>query len=138
MTSQNKTLRCAASTMYSMAGANMPNGVNASVEDGCFWLAGMVSAPFTTSGNRMGVNANKKIQMPAGRTAIEALETTGCQTSRSNSIPSSRCRRSAPLERHGDVTRHTAGKIDDFHLELVSTGTEVLRPKLIDLLRHSG
>ena len=48
----------------------MPNGVNASIDDGCFWLAGMVSAPFTTSGNRMGVNADKKIQMPAGRTAI--------------------------------------------------------------------
>jgi hypothetical protein len=26
MTSQNNTLRCAASTMYSIAGANIPNG----------------------------------------------------------------------------------------------------------------
>src|ERR1700748_3547910 len=138
MTSQNKTLRCAASTMYSMAGANMPNGVNASVEDGCFWLAGMLSAPFTTSGNRMGVNADKKIQMPAGRTAIEALETTGCQTSRSNSIPSSRCRRSAPLERHGDVTRHTAGKIDDLDPELVSAGMKILCPELIDFFWYPG
>src|SRR5262245_13664101 len=46
MTSQNNTLRCAASTMYSMAVANMPNGdVNAPLDVGCSWLAGIVSAP---------------------------------------------------------------------------------------------
>src|SRR5262245_4791080 len=43
-----------------------------------------------------------------------------------------------PLQCHRDVTRHAAGKIDDFDPKLVSAGVEVLRPKLIDLLRHSG
>src|SRR5262245_8426783 len=47
-------------------------------------------------------------------------------------------RRSAPLERHGDVTRHTAGKIDDLDPELVSARMEILRPELIDFFRYSG
>src|SRR5215813_3889309 len=46
MTSQNNTLRCAASTIYSMAGPNTPSGaVNAPTEDGCAWLDGIGSAP---------------------------------------------------------------------------------------------
>src|SRR5262249_41997885 len=43
-----------------------------------------------------------------------------------------------PLQCHRDVTRHAAGKIDDFDPKLVSAGVEVLRPKLIDLLPHAG
>src|SRR5215813_4134406 len=42
MTSQNNTLRCAASTMYSMAGANTSGVVNAPIEDGSAWLDGIV------------------------------------------------------------------------------------------------
>src|SRR5262249_8847619 len=43
MTSQNNTLRCAASTRYSMAGPNTPSGaVNAPIEDGSAWLDGIV------------------------------------------------------------------------------------------------
>src|SRR5215813_5547856 len=46
MTSQNNTLRCAASTIYSMAGPNTPSGaVNTPTEDGCAWLDGIGSAP---------------------------------------------------------------------------------------------
>src|SRR5215510_4209808 len=46
MTSQNNTLRCAASTMYSMAGPNTPSGaVNAPTEDGCAWFDGIGFAP---------------------------------------------------------------------------------------------
>src|SRR5262249_9133099 len=44
----------------------------------------------------------------------------------------------APLQCHPDVTWYSAGKIDDFDPKLVSASAEVLRPKLIDLLRHSG
>jgi len=36
------------------------------------------------------------------------------------------------------IPRHTAGKIDDFDLELVPARPEVLGPKLIDLLWHPG
>jgi hypothetical protein len=44
MTSQNNTLRCAASTMYSMAGANIPNGaVDALIMDRCFSSGSMIS-----------------------------------------------------------------------------------------------
>ena len=47
MTSQNSTLRCAASTMYSMAGANMPSGgAAAPIEDGALALDGIVSTPW--------------------------------------------------------------------------------------------
>src|SRR5215467_1209204 len=46
--------------------------------------------------------------------------------------------RSAPLERHRDVAWHSAREIDDFDPKLVSAGTEVLRPKLIDFLWHAG
>src|SRR5262245_37575805 len=46
MTSQNNTLRCAASTMYSITGPNMPNGdVNAPIEEACFESDDMVLAP---------------------------------------------------------------------------------------------
>src|SRR5262245_57829483 len=45
---------------------------------------------------------------------------------------------SAPLQRHGDVARHAAGKIDDLDPQLVSTLAEVFRPELIDLLRHAS
>src|SRR5262249_16971417 len=46
MTSQNNMLSCAASTTYSMAGANTPSGAgNAPIEDGCAWLDGIGSAP---------------------------------------------------------------------------------------------
>src|SRR5262245_8641791 len=55
------------------------------------------------------------------------------------SIEIDNCRRSsAPLERHRDVAWHPAGEIDDFDPKLVSAGTEVLRPKLMDLLWHAG
>src|SRR5258708_31119385 len=43
MTSQNNTLRCAASTRYSMAGANTPSGaLKGPIEDGSGWLGGIV------------------------------------------------------------------------------------------------
>src|SRR5215813_12162686 len=46
MTSQNNTLRCAASTIYSMAGPNTPSGaVNAPTDDWRAWLDGIGSAP---------------------------------------------------------------------------------------------
>src|SRR6516164_5971874 len=46
MTSQNNTLRCAASTMYSMAGPNTPSGAaNAPIDDGCAWLNDIGSTP---------------------------------------------------------------------------------------------
>src|SRR5262249_33517730 len=46
MTSQNNTLRCAASTIYSMTGPNTPSGaVNAPTDDGRAWLDGIGSAP---------------------------------------------------------------------------------------------
>src|SRR6478735_9495592 len=45
---------------------------------------------------------------------------------------------SAPLQRHSHISRHSAGKINDFDLQLVSALTEVLGPELIDLLRHAG
>src|SRR4029450_2961398 len=42
MTSQNNTLRCAASIMYSMTGANMPSGgVNVPIEVEWSWLDGI-------------------------------------------------------------------------------------------------
>src|SRR5215469_8158665 len=43
MTSKNNTLRCAASTIYSMAGPNTPSGaVNAPIEGGSARLDGIV------------------------------------------------------------------------------------------------
>src|SRR5262249_47454874 len=46
MTSQNNTLRCAASTMYSMAGPNTPSSaVNAPTDDWRAGLDGIGSAP---------------------------------------------------------------------------------------------
>src|SRR5262247_939634 len=43
MTSQNNTLRCAASIMYSMAGPNTPSdAANAPVEDRSAWFDGIV------------------------------------------------------------------------------------------------
>src|SRR5262245_35166184 len=76
--------------------------------------------------------------MPAGRSAIEAPKTTGCQVPRSNSIPSSRRGRSAPLQGHGDVTRQTAGNIADVDPELVAARMEILCPELIDFFRYTG
>src|SRR6516225_10743734 len=45
---------------------------------------------------------------------------------------------STPLQRHADISGQPPGIIDDFDPELVAAGTEVLRPKLIDLLWHAG
>src|SRR5215470_4932541 len=57
MTSKNNTLRCAASTMYSMAGPNTPSGaVNALIEDGCAWLDDIGSAPCLLLGRRGKAN----------------------------------------------------------------------------------
>src|SRR5215468_10429457 len=58
MTSQNNTPRCAASTMYSMAGPNTPSGaVNAPIEDGCAWLDGMALLPACSQPAREGQRA---------------------------------------------------------------------------------
>src|SRR5262245_7647439 len=45
--------------------------------------------------------------------------------------------RSTPLQGHGHVSRHAAGKIDDLDPELVSALAKVLRPELIDFLGHA-
>src|SRR5262247_4012945 len=45
---------------------------------------------------------------------------------------------SAPLQRHADISGQPSGIIDDFDSQLVSARTEILRPKLIDLLWHAG
>src|SRR5262245_53753354 len=45
--------------------------------------------------------------------------------------------RSTPLQGHGHVSRHAAGKIDDLDSELVSALAKVLRPELIDFLGHA-
>src|SRR5262245_19528152 len=45
---------------------------------------------------------------------------------------------STPLQRHADVSGQSSGILDDFDPELVSARTEILRPKLIDFLRHAG
>src|SRR3981189_1845083 len=52
ITSQNSTLRCAASTMYSIAGANMPSGkvdVNELAVDDDLGSGGIVSLPILLS-----------------------------------------------------------------------------------------
>src|SRR5215469_11820018 len=43
-----------------------------------------------------------------------------------------------PLQRHADISRQPPGILDDFDSQLVSARTEVLCPKLIDLLWHAG
>src|SRR2546430_12386632 len=45
---------------------------------------------------------------------------------------------STPLQRHADISGQPSGIIDDFDSQLVSARTEILRPKLIDLLWHAG
>src|SRR5712691_7755063 len=45
---------------------------------------------------------------------------------------------SAPLQRHADIARHPARKIDDLNLQLVSAGPKVFGPQLMDLLGHAG
>src|SRR5246500_760867 len=44
---------------------------------------------------------------------------------------------STPLQRHADISGQPSGIIDDFDSQLVSARTEILRPKLIDLLWHA-
>ncbi len=96
------------------AGANMPSaGVTASIGDGCLWMDGIVSAP-----------ASRLFSSPC---------TADCRSARQRSAV-----RSAPLQRHADVSGHAAGKINDLDPQPVSARTEVLRPKLIDLLRPAG
>src|SRR5215470_16685731 len=47
MVSRNRTLRCAASTMYSMTGANRPNGAMVTCrEDECSWMDGIFPLRF--------------------------------------------------------------------------------------------
>src|SRR5262249_50961315 len=47
-------------------------------------------------------------------------------------------RRSSPLQRHADVSRSSAGEVDDLDPQLVSTIAEIFCPKLIDFFRHAG
>src|SRR6266511_645245 len=135
MTSQNNTLRCAASTIYSMAGANMPSGaVNAPIEAGCFWSGSMVMLllprqldtqrrkRLTCSTAPSGACVRRDgpvlilVKFPAVRPATAIPPRGSVQSGLT------------PLQCHPDVSRHPAGKVDDFDLELVSAGTEVLRP----------
>src|SRR6516164_9247679 len=70
MTSQNNTLRCAASTMYSMAGPNTPSGaVNAPTGDGRAWLDDIGSAPCLLLGRRGKANT------PGARSCARGVST---------------------------------------------------------------
>src|SRR6266508_4198278 len=169
MTSQNNTLRCAASIMYSMTGANMPSGaVNAPIEAGCFWSGSMVmlllprqldtqrTKRLTCSTASSGACVRPDGLVP-GRTHGWRALTHVPEASHhmrdgpvlilvkfpvvrpATAIPRGGVQSGlTPLQCHPDVSRHPAGKVDDFDLELVSAGTEVLRPKLIDLLWHAA
>src|SRR5262245_27350697 len=48
------------------------------------------------------------------------------------------CRPSVPLQCHAHVSWHSAGKIDDLDLQLVSARSKVPFPQLMDFLRHAG
>src|SRR6266540_1493563 len=172
MTSQNNTLRCAASTIYSMAGANMPSGaVNAPIEAGCFWSGSMVMLLLprqldTQRTKRLSRRARRRHQALASGPMVSfpGAPMNGAPSQHlpeashhmpdgpvlilvkfravrpATAIPPRGGVRSGltPLQCHCDVSRPPAGKVYDFDLELVSAGTEVLRPKLIDLLWHAG
>src|SRR5689334_25059732 len=45
--------------------------------------------------------------------------------------------RSAPFERHSDITRHAAREVDDLDLQPVPARTQMLCPELVELLRKS-
>src|SRR6516225_439066 len=178
MTSQNNTLRCAASTMYSMAGPNTPSGaVNAPIEDGSAWLDGIVCSllvPQPVCEGHDGCHCARwlvrdSVRNPPssptaffpGRTrewhgasrpkAIHHLRDRSVLTSvkfparfaaasvlTAIPYPGRDLTGSTPLQRHADISRQTAGILDDFDPELVSARTEILRPELIDLLWHAG
>src|SRR4029453_7455050 len=146
MTSQNNTLRCAASIMYSMTGANMPSGaVNAPIEAGCFWSGSMVmlllprqldtqrtkrlTCSTASSGacvRPAGVLCRPRTDVPEARHHMRdgrVLILVKFPVVRpATAIPPRGGVQSGltPLQCHPDVSRHPAGKVDDFDLELVS------------------
>src|SRR5215469_9029208 len=94
MTSQNSTVRWAASIPYSIAGPNNPNVS----DETCVCGIGICSL------------------------LILNLHLWG----------------SAPAHGHANVTRQTAGKVDDLYSQLVAARPKILVPELIDFLRHAS
>src|SRR6266511_254522 len=172
MTSQNNTLRCAASTIDSMGGGYMPCGaVKSSIVGGWVWVGSMVMLLLprqldTQRTKRLSRRARRRHQALASGPMVSfpGAPMNGAPSQHlpeashhmpdgpvlilvkfravrpATAIPPRGGVRSGltPLQCHCDVSRHPAGKVYDFDLELVSAGTEVLRPKLIDLLWHAG
>src|SRR5262245_9729161 len=54
---------------------------------------------------------------------------------RRHSLPA-RTNRSAPLQCHAYIARHSAGKVDDLDPQLVPALAEVFGPELVDFLGH--
>src|SRR5215467_1269033 len=172
MTSKNNTLRCAASTIYSIAGPNTPSGAgNAPIEGGCAWLDGMAllllalsrrgkgNAPVARSCARrqprrrfsfQGARVNGRRLAPRAihhirdRCVLNSVKfparPAAALLSVLTAIPYAGRNLTGltPLQRHADISRQPPGILDDFDSQLVSARTEVLCPKLIDLLWHAG